>query len=107
MRLIDANILCVIVCDRFKKKFGPFRLVRNFLWWVLDIIGDAPTVDAEPVRHGRWLPIGPEDDDVYFICSECRTEISTRWDYDADAGWNFCPCCGAKMDGRMEVRQCD
>lgn len=29
---------------------------------------------------------------------ECETEISTSWDYD-DLHWNYCPNCGAKMEG--------
>lgn len=37
-----------------------------------------PTVDAEPVRHGRWSDY-------------MRTEVD-------DMG-NYCPNCGAKMDG--------
>ena len=48
-----------------------------------------------PVRHGRWIS---DEGDVLFHCSECETQISTSWDYD-DLQWNYCPDCGAKMDG--------
>ena len=57
-----------------------------------DWLDDAPTVDAVPVKHGRW-----ED---YGHCSCCgwgwsdlvydRTEQMSRM--------NYCPCCGACMD---------
>lgn len=52
-------------------------------------------VDVAPVRHGRWIS---DEGDVLFHCSECETQISTSWDYD-DLHWDYCPNCGAKMDG--------
>lgn len=52
----------------------------------------APAVDAEPVRHARWL-----DDDRYFgygeRCSACASGSTGH-------GRNkYCPNCGARMDG--------
>ena len=61
-------------------------------------IKDAPTVDAVEVVHGRWVS---DEGDVLFHCSECETQISTSWDYD-DLHWNYCPNCGAEMDGDMD-----
>lgn len=54
----------------------------------------AETVDAEPVRHGRWMPkpsgyCWPEDK----ICSECGAI------YSFCKTQNYCPNCGARMDG--------
>ena len=55
-------------------------------------IEDAPTVDAVPVVHGRWI----KDGDV-VVCSECGEEHA--WDeYRA----TYCEDCGAKMDGGNE-----
>lgn len=52
-----------------------------------------PTVEAEPVRHGRWL-FNPRDAiEMMFTlpkCSECGAESSD--------GGNYCPNCGAKME---------
>lgn len=48
---------------------------------------NAPTVDAEPVRYGKWLDA---DDGIGCTCSICG--------YDAWADTPFCPNCGAKMD---------
>ena len=66
----------------------PARCVKFTLWL-------NKTVDAVEVVHGRW-----ESDkaDILFHCSVCETQISTDWDYD-DLQWNYCPNCGAKMDG--------
>ncbi len=55
----------------------------------VDAIKNAPAVDAEPVRHGRWERF------VYlFACSECKK--ATVYEY------SYCPNCGAKMDGDKE-----
>lgn len=56
---------------------------------------DAPTVDAEPVKHGRWInhfdDIWPEESTME--CSLCHKEQGMGM-----LDTNFCPNCGAKMD---------
>ena len=57
------------------------------------LIADAPTVDAIPVKHGKWLPVfnGKDDDsNPAFDCSECDAMCRKQH--------NYCPRCGAKMD---------
>lgn len=56
------------------------------------LIYNAPTVDAEPVRHGQWL--SREEGVVYpfwerYTCSVCGKHAD-----DTD----YCPHCGARMD---------
>lgn len=60
-------------------------------------IADAPTVDAVPVRHGRWEPGNP-------ICPVCGGNKFKNLDADIWSDWqpDFCPNCGAKMDGGAE-----
>ena len=48
-----------------------------------------PAVDAAPVVHGKWI-----SNSSLNKCSECRT----LWDTKT----NFCPYCGAKMDGKED-----
>ena len=63
------------------------------------IIDAEPIIEAEPVRHGRWIdheykefPIGR------YECSVCGAKHDMEWDY--------CPNCGARMDeGRSTTRQ--
>lgn len=55
----------------------------------IDIIEDAPAADVAPVVHGRWVFGG----DCCVICSECNEEESNN------NHRNYCPNCGAKMDG--------
>lgn len=54
----------------------------------------CPTVDAEPVRHGRWMENGEEYSFRVMRdrCSICGSTQGIDW-------MNFCPNCGAKMDG--------
>ena len=63
------------------------------------LVQNAPTIEAEPVRRGRWLT--EYGDHIYaglrpmFICcSECGMVTAVEWHY--------CPNCGAKMDGGEE-----
>lgn len=57
---------------------------------------DAQTAaDVAPVVHGRWMEHLDE-----MECSVCKRQ----WNYcDNDTNtFNFCPNCGAKMDGGDE-----
>lgn len=56
-------------------------------------IDSVPPVDAVPVRRGQWIPCRPLGDHAPegYMCSVCHV-----------GGWektNYCPHCGAKMDG--------
>ena len=68
---------------------------------VLEALDKAPTVDAVEVVHGRWLTtidIDYEGDVVYHHAHmKCGFECETYGD-----GYNYCPNCGAKMDGGNE-----
>ena len=86
-RLIDA--------DEFKKENA--RLLHCDFPYICEetleeLIDEAPTVDAEPVKHGHWVGAG------FFTakCSVCDAEL-----HDLEYG-NYCPCCGAKMDEEEE-----
>lgn len=56
----------------------------------------APAADVAPVVHGRWVSVAGKRD---RICSRClRNEPYKNADDDAGV-FEFCPHCGAKMDG--------
>ena len=58
------------------------------------LIAYFPADDVAPVRHGRWIP-AVHVGDCCYRCSECQF---LRDAYLLDIG-NYCPNCGAKMDG--------
>mgnify|MGYP000472723659 CR=1 FL=1 len=52
------------------------------------------TADVVEVVHGEW-----EGKGFAFNCSECGYHEYGQTVDCAKAWWNFCPNCGAKMDG--------
>lgn len=55
---------------------------------------------AVPVVHGRWIHSRYEDCSEQFElvkCSQCNHEAYAMAFYVR--GGNYCPACGAKMDG--------
>lgn len=48
-----------------------------------------PAADVVEVKHGKWI-----EDHEFFKCSECGYLTDYRLS-------NFCPDCGAKMDGEV------
>ncbi len=106
-RLIDANALIeyINILRRASKTSYP---KRSFVVGdVLDCIYTAPTVAAVEVVHGRW-----EDEysgkyaNPRYRCSVCKErslyksvrDVLGNWK-DVQALTNYCPNCGAKMDG--------
>lgn len=61
-----------------------------------DLIKRMPTIEAEPVRHGRWIYIrGDENIELgLYECSECHKGDIHAKDREVPYCWN----CGAKMD---------
>ena len=89
MRLIDADEL---KSDFLREAERPI----NERPCVMDIIDNAPTIDAEPVRHGQW-----EEKFDSLMCSECKAVFKDEIIYTGDFGRYYipyCPNCGAKMD---------
>lgn len=56
-----------------------------------------PAADVAPVRHGRWEEASDGDG---IVCPFCRTDFCTII-YDTEY-FNYCPNCGAKMDGGID-----
>ena len=55
---------------------------------------DAPAADVAPVRHGQWIEKEKYTFGIMYDCSLCEDRI-----LDNGHPWNYCPNCGAKMDG--------
>jgi uncharacterized protein (UPF0212 family) len=63
-----------------------------------ELIADAPTIDAEPVRHGRWIPTELSRTIGMFIGVECSLCSFEKIGH----GYKYCPSCGAKMDEEVQ-----
>lgn len=87
MRLIDADALHKSLEEVYEH---PDSMIRDSAWWFFGKLEDAPTVDAAPVVHGRWVMDGRD----HCHCSECKNGRNIK----TQIGWNYCPNCGTKMD---------
>lgn len=96
VRLIDAIELVRYLCGACPSNQNG-ECIDKMCWKYEDRarIENAPTIEAEPVRHGRWivkmLDIGGGDKIMMLQCSECSKNANMKFDY--------CPRCGARMDG--------
>lgn len=56
-----------------------------------------PAADVAPVVHGRWKTSGG-----LLECQNCGEIYSARGGNEGKA-WNYCPNCGARMDGDSDA----
>ena len=95
MRLIDADEL---IERSYRERLENRELIAQ-------MIESAPTVDAEPVRHGHWI----EGNNFHWYSNSCSCCGYTRTTDIKSNGWNqwkYCPNCGAKMDEEGEDANC-
>lgn len=95
----------------FKKL--PF-FTGAYLYYARQLIDNAPTINTtcphcdsgyaqgysdgylkgkEERPHGKWITQSDVDGFTYWKCSECNKESDF-------IPFNYCPDCGAKMDGK-------
>lgn len=97
MRTIDADVLKRKV-QRLATEAWKMQVkasVETILNQFIDYIDHAPTVDAVPVKHGRW-----KCSDKYenAVCSVCGYDTGEAYGFGCGNGcYNFCPMCGADM----------
>ena len=111
MRYIDADALLEILNGLYDHHLTMHNYAADGATAdCIEAVIEAPTADVVEVRHGYWLnayeyalKIGATDerlvesaknDKLWKFCCHCEQPV--KWDY------NYCPTCGAKMDGRRE-----
>lgn len=61
-----------------------------------------PAADVVEVRHGEWVIKTDDYDNEYMMCSCCKDEFYPVDADTVDSTPNYCPNCGAKMDGERK-----
>ena len=103
MRLIDADELLEtgygarIIVSEHKHPYDAVRRQGNAFEKAVKV---APTVDAVPVVHGRWnardiIAKQAGYGQRYYNHAECKVNPCELF----KAAYDYCPNCGAKMDG--------
>ena len=91
MRLIDADALF----KEFERTAWYNNADRDEI--AEEILLQMPTIEAEPVKHGRWIgaPLCGNDN---CRCSACGSWHNIHANLRGEIMQKYCPNCGAKMD---------
>ena len=92
-RLIDYQKAREIVLDELKGKITTVTAV------MLSTKMKYATVDAVEVVHGRWIR---HPDDLFPAESTQECSVCHEHEFFTLLNENYCPNCGAKMDGERK-----
>lgn len=114
--LISRSALLEELKNRYDE--AKQREAANYEWETFESDGiesamlcveNYPAVDAEPVQHGEWIydPNAADWGIGGYVCSKCYAKNNNLPCNEVKnplmfRGSNFCPHCGAKMDGGNE-----
>ena len=96
--LVWMEVLTVTDCDKCMHE-EICDQVGRLLWSTM--YGEETCSDYKnrseyvKVRHGRWVKSNAGG----FVCCTCCEDIFVNSDWLRHDTWNYCPNCGAKMDG--------
>ncbi len=71
------------------------RVTQSSVHWAIYLANNCPTVEAEPVQHGRWEDAALGYTQVRERCSLCGGIVYAH-------EFNYCPNCGAKMEEKTK-----
>ena len=97
-RLIDADAMTNELIKGIEEdtdKSIQSSLAKSVCMLICKAIERQPTIDAEPVRHGKWRQTYLDHEAFgerpsIFYCSACCACSNVKT--------NYCPNCGARMD---------
>lgn len=96
-RIIDADALETIYKGWIEQLRRPEdEKERTAIETALTVLREEPTID--PVKHGKW-EFGRQRGAAGYWCTNCQSGFTGE-----NAEWiakehDFCPKCGARMDG--------
>lgn len=67
---------------------------KAFIETVEMVLDEQPTADVVEVKHGRWIPHATMEKHPYARNHDC-----SKCGYSPIEVLDYCPKCGAKMDG--------
>lgn len=98
-RYIDADALAEklrLQCCKGCDNYNGIRCRSCDINFVFDIVEYAPPADVAEVRHGKWIYRDSDLGCEKYECSNCNTLFVF---YTGEELSNYCPNCGAIMDG--------
>ena len=62
----------------------------------MNVLDEMPAADVAPVRHGAWA-----NEETAVTCTACGRSYDTDFEIKRNVilSFDYCPNCGAKMDG--------
>lgn len=99
MRLIDA--------DKLSEHKFPLTPLRYHVGWndAIDaIVENAPTIEAESVKHARWILLN-ECSNAGVYCSACHKKVYKEQYANQKLKSKYCPNCGSRMDLEGENKE--
>lgn len=100
MRLIDADALYEFIQDQMEKETGAYTRGKNKAFNIVKSALHnecaAPTIEAEPVKYGKWVAV-----ECGTLCTNCRRVFDDNFQIPHHVCKELirCPDCGAIMDG--------
>ena len=80
--------------DLIRRKDVLWITKETGAWETQNRVRELPAADVAPVVHGRWIA----SHDEFCACSICKYPVYVGWNQT-----NYCPNCGAKMNGEGDV----
>ena len=61
---------------------------------------DLPAIQPKQ-KTGRWIEQTDTQNDVYYVCSNCKEAFTLIEGTPTDNLYNYCPNCGAKIKSEV------
>ena len=82
-------------CNSENPKWTPSR--------VKTLVARQKSADVAPVRHGRWIYTRKYGEYECSVCHGIDTDCSDYYSSHVVTEQDYCPNCGAKMDGCADI----